>query len=263
VSSPPARRTSSLLIASVSALVAVIGITLAVLVYAKKRLKPVEPAILEQGWHYDRAVSEFMGGPGRQAFEATAWFDATVVDGAVNGTGRRVGELAQVVPDVHRPDWCGLRRDRRPRCRAPHGLVPVPGGAVMSAARGGIRGDPRLPDPHRARAGAGHRRPRRHAAVQAPTRVRQVGTRSSRRCSPRRSACGCSSASSRVRPASSSCPSTPGSNRGVSRGTSASTASRCSSWCSPGCCSRSPSSGSIRTTTRSPTWPGCCCCRPV
>ena len=28
-----------------------------------------------------------MGGPGREAFEATAWFDANVVDGAVNGAG--------------------------------------------------------------------------------------------------------------------------------------------------------------------------------
>ena len=29
-----------------------------------------------------------MGGPGRKAFEAIAWFDAKVVDGAVNGIGR-------------------------------------------------------------------------------------------------------------------------------------------------------------------------------
>jgi NADH-quinone oxidoreductase subunit L len=85
-----------LVIAVVSALVAIVGIAVAVLVYAKKRVKPFEPAILEQGWHYDRAVSHFMGGPGRRAFEATAWFDANVVDGAVNGTGRGVQELAQV-----------------------------------------------------------------------------------------------------------------------------------------------------------------------
>ena len=41
----------------------------------------------------------FMGGPGREAFEGTAWFDANVVDGAVNGTAAAVrgaaGELAQ------------------------------------------------------------------------------------------------------------------------------------------------------------------------
>ena len=29
-----------------------------------------------------------MGGPGRKAFEAVAWFDKNVVDGAVNGVGR-------------------------------------------------------------------------------------------------------------------------------------------------------------------------------
>ena len=31
-----------------------------------------------------------MGGPGRQAFDAVAWFDAKVVDGAVNGVAKVV-----------------------------------------------------------------------------------------------------------------------------------------------------------------------------
>ena len=61
-----------------------------------------------------------------------------------------------------------------------------------------------------------------------------------------------------VRPASTS-----GSRRGASAGTSASTASRCSSSCSPACCSRSRSSAPIRITTRSRTWPGCCCSKPA
>ena len=52
-----------------------------------KKVKAVEPAILEKGWGYDRAVSAFMGGPGRQSFEAAAWVDATIVDGAVRGSG--------------------------------------------------------------------------------------------------------------------------------------------------------------------------------
>ena len=64
---------------------AVLGIALAVMVYAKKRLKAVEPQLLADGWRYDAAVSGFMGGPGRRAFDAIAWFDAKVVDGAVNG----------------------------------------------------------------------------------------------------------------------------------------------------------------------------------
>jgi NADH-quinone oxidoreductase subunit L len=57
----------------------------AYLVYQRRKLTPFEPAILYDGWHYDRAVSWFMGNPGRKGFETTAWVDANVVDGAVNG----------------------------------------------------------------------------------------------------------------------------------------------------------------------------------
>ena len=46
--------------------------------------------ILARGWRYDEAVSDFMGGPGRKGFDLVAWFDATIVDGIVNGTGRLV-----------------------------------------------------------------------------------------------------------------------------------------------------------------------------
>jgi NADH-quinone oxidoreductase subunit L len=74
----------------VAVVVAVLGIAAAYAVYSKKKIKPIEPAILEQGWYYDRAVSAFMGGPGRKAFEAIAWFDRTVIDGVVNGVGRGV-----------------------------------------------------------------------------------------------------------------------------------------------------------------------------
>ena len=52
--------------------------------------KPFEPQILADAWGYDRAVSNYMGGPGRQAFDGVAWADANVVDGAVNGTGALV-----------------------------------------------------------------------------------------------------------------------------------------------------------------------------
>ncbi len=67
-----------------------VGIGLAFMVYAKHRVKAVEPKILADAWGYDRAVSNFMGGPGRQAFDGVAWADAHVVDGAVNGTGALV-----------------------------------------------------------------------------------------------------------------------------------------------------------------------------
>ena len=49
--------------------------------------RPVEPDVLANAWYYDQAVTDFMGGPGREAFEDVAWFDANVVDGAVNGAG--------------------------------------------------------------------------------------------------------------------------------------------------------------------------------
>ena len=37
-----------------------------------------------------------MGGPGRRGFAAVTWFDAHVVDGAVNGVGRLVRDSAGV-----------------------------------------------------------------------------------------------------------------------------------------------------------------------
>ncbi|MEX2294496.1 MAG: NADH-quinone oxidoreductase subunit L [Acidimicrobiales bacterium] len=72
-------------LAGIAILAAAIGIGLAVRVYLQGRIKPVEPAILAEGWKYDSAVSAFVGGPGRAAFQATADFDASVIDGAVNG----------------------------------------------------------------------------------------------------------------------------------------------------------------------------------
>jgi NADH-quinone oxidoreductase subunit L len=71
---------------------ALIGIVVAYLVYEKGRIKAQEPVILANGWYYDRTISDFMGGPGRTAFEDTAWFDQKIIDGAVNGTAKFVGE---------------------------------------------------------------------------------------------------------------------------------------------------------------------------
>ena len=90
------------LLAIIALAVAIAGIVAAYLVYQRKRVKAIEPAILENAWYYDQTVTEFMGGPGREAFEATAWFDANVVDGAVNGAGA---------------DGAQRRRRRAPRCR--------------------------------------------------------------------------------------------------------------------------------------------------
>jgi NADH-quinone oxidoreductase subunit L len=66
------------------------GIILATAVYGKHRIKAVEPQILADAWRYDAAVSAFMGGPGRAAFDGVAWADSHIIDGAVNGTGQIV-----------------------------------------------------------------------------------------------------------------------------------------------------------------------------
>jgi NADH-quinone oxidoreductase subunit L len=41
-----------------------------------------------------------MGGPGRGAFDAVAWYDANIIDGAVNGVGRLVRGTAQRIRTV-------------------------------------------------------------------------------------------------------------------------------------------------------------------
>jgi NADH-quinone oxidoreductase subunit L len=84
-------------LAAIALAVAILGIIAAYLVYQRKRVKAVEPPVLANAWYYDQAISEFVGGPGQEAFEATAWFDAHVVDGAINGAGTTVRETAGVV----------------------------------------------------------------------------------------------------------------------------------------------------------------------
>ena len=74
----------------IAVVVAVAGIVGAVMVYGKKRAQAIEPQILADGWYYDKGITLFMGGPGRKAFDGVAWFDAQVVDGAVNGVGKLV-----------------------------------------------------------------------------------------------------------------------------------------------------------------------------
>jgi NADH-quinone oxidoreductase subunit L len=70
-----------------------VGIALASVVYLRKRVRAIEPEVLAHAWYYDEEVTAFMGGPGRKSFDAIAWFDAHVIDGAVNG-------VAAVVRDV-------------------------------------------------------------------------------------------------------------------------------------------------------------------
>ncbi len=76
---------------------ALTGIAIAWAIYVRKVREPIEPELLAEGWKYDSAISAFMGGPGRKAFEAIAWFDAKVVDGAVNGAAKVVGGVGDGV----------------------------------------------------------------------------------------------------------------------------------------------------------------------
>jgi NADH-quinone oxidoreductase subunit L len=102
------------LLAIIALSVAIAGIVAAYLVYQRKRVKAVEPAILANAWYYDQAVTEFMGGPGRGSFDAAAWFDANVIDGAVNGAGRTVRSSAG-----------GVRRIQNGYVRASAGVISV------------------------------------------------------------------------------------------------------------------------------------------
>jgi NADH-quinone oxidoreductase subunit L len=79
---------------AIAVVIAVAGIAASIAVYAKKKRAPIEPAILEAGWNYDKGVTAFMGGPGRRSFDAVAWYDANIIDGAVNGVGRVVRAAA-------------------------------------------------------------------------------------------------------------------------------------------------------------------------
>ena len=72
----------------------VLGIAIAWLVYQRRKVGAFEPTVLAEGWYYDQAVSAFMGGPGRDGYDAVMWVDENVVDGAVNGAGRAVRETA-------------------------------------------------------------------------------------------------------------------------------------------------------------------------
>jgi NADH-quinone oxidoreductase subunit L len=70
-----------------------IGLAIAAAVYLRHRVRAVEPEVLAHAWYYDEEVTAFMGGPGRKSFDAIAWFDAHVIDGAVNGVARVVRNL--------------------------------------------------------------------------------------------------------------------------------------------------------------------------
>jgi NADH-quinone oxidoreductase subunit L len=78
----------------IAILIAATGIAAAFAVYGKKKVKAVEPRVLEQAWFYDAGAAKLVGGPGRATFNAVAWADSRIVDGAVNGTATLVRNIA-------------------------------------------------------------------------------------------------------------------------------------------------------------------------
>jgi NADH-quinone oxidoreductase subunit L len=54
-------------------------------VYLRRRVRAAEPAVLAHAYYYDEGVSAFVAGPGTAFFNAVAWFDTHIIDGAVNG----------------------------------------------------------------------------------------------------------------------------------------------------------------------------------
>jgi NADH-quinone oxidoreductase subunit L len=72
-----------------------IGLAIAAVVYLRHRVRAIEPEVLAHAWYYDQEVTAFMGGPGRKSFDAIAWFDAHIIDGAVNGVAAVVRDLGR------------------------------------------------------------------------------------------------------------------------------------------------------------------------
>ena len=101
--------TTKVILALVAIAVGSIGIFVAYRVYFKgqgPKPEAIEKPVLANGWFYDLGVSNFMGGPGRKMFDLIAWFDANIVDGAVNG----VGALVRGVGETGRRTQTGLVR---------------------------------------------------------------------------------------------------------------------------------------------------------
>ncbi len=80
-----------------------VGIAVAVAAYGQRRIDHTafERPILAEAWRFDRKVSDFMGGPGRAGFDATAAFDRSVVDGAVHGVATLVRREAGLFRRFH------------------------------------------------------------------------------------------------------------------------------------------------------------------
>ncbi|MCU1370725.1 MAG: nuoL [Ilumatobacteraceae bacterium] len=91
-------------------LMGLIGLVAAWFVYGRNKGEAkdrIERRVLLKGWYYDSSIAAFMGGPGRKGFDAIAWFDKHVIDGAVNG----VASVVRVSSDKGRTVQTGYVRN--------------------------------------------------------------------------------------------------------------------------------------------------------
>ena len=91
---------TKLILGAVATAAALSGIALAWGIYYRDRkdlAAKVELPFFAKGWFYDSSISTFVAGPGRKAFDAIAWFDKHVIDGALNGTATAVQETSEKV----------------------------------------------------------------------------------------------------------------------------------------------------------------------
>jgi NADH-quinone oxidoreductase subunit L len=72
-----------------------VGLAIAAAVYLRHRVRAIEPQVLAHAWYYDQELTAFTGGPGRKSFDAITWFDAHIIDGAVNGVAVVVRDLGR------------------------------------------------------------------------------------------------------------------------------------------------------------------------
>ncbi len=79
-------------LAAVAVVVGLIGIAGAVALYSRHMGDPdlVEQDVFAKGWYINSSIAWFTGGPGRKLFDGMAWFDRTIIDGAVNGVATGV-----------------------------------------------------------------------------------------------------------------------------------------------------------------------------
>jgi NADH-quinone oxidoreductase subunit L len=84
-----ATTTQTLIELGVGAAVGIVGCFLGYALWRSTRRDQgrFELPFFGNGWYYDITITRLMGGPGRIAADAMAWFDRTVIDGAVNGIG--------------------------------------------------------------------------------------------------------------------------------------------------------------------------------